>query len=206
MSVFCTSPALPGLVLQCWVAALPWPSGNIIFASTDVRFAVSRRPIPHIPRGPRRVRSTKSAPQLLACPRVSPEWELLALQALIKPQLKGAILHRNGEQKWTRAARTSAERVVAVVRERLGGDLLLHLPAAGDYHFVAEVAGADWDQTRAWAVALSSALPDLWLVVGRLFVKNGRFYRRRFGYKLSLVPARNAHLPRALRAALEDCL
>jgi hypothetical protein len=142
----------------------------------------------------------------LACPRVSPEWELSALHALIKPQLKGAILHRSGAQKWTRTARASTARTVACVRERLGSDLLLHLPAGGDYHFVAEVDDADSDDARAWALALSKALPGLWLVVGRLFVKNGQFYRRRYGYKLDLVPATNVQLPRALRAALKDCL
>jgi hypothetical protein len=141
---------------------------------------------------------------LLACPRISPEWELSALQALIKPQLKGAILYRDGQQKWTRAARASAQRTVEALHDLLGFNLLLHFPAAGDYHFIADVSHADSDEARAWAVALSNALPDFWLIVGRLFVKNGQFYRRRHGHKLSLVPATNVHLPRPLRAALKE--
>jgi hypothetical protein len=167
---------------------------------------VPRRPLPNIPHGPRRSRAARPTARLLACPRISPEYELAALQALIKPQLKGAILHRSGQQKWTRTARASAQRMIAIVRERLGGDFLLHLPEGGDYHFIAEVGDADSDGARGLAAALSKALPDLWLVVGRLFIKNGRFYRRQYGYKLSLVPATNIHLSRGVRAALKDCL
>jgi len=143
---------------------------------------------------------------VLACPRISPEWELSALQALIKPQLKGAILHRHGKQKWTRWEQRAVEKAAARLQERLGCKLVVHLPAAGDYHFVIDVADANSDETRAFAAVLSRALPDLWLVVGRLFVNNGRFFRRRYGYKLSLVPATNVHLPRAIRSALKDCL
>jgi hypothetical protein len=142
----------------------------------------------------------------MACPRISPEWELAALQALIKPQLKGAILHRCGQQKWTRPMQRALQDASAFLRESLGTDLSIHVPPDGDYHFLVDITDAPPDDARAWAVALSKALPDLWLVLGRLFLKNGQFYRRRYGYKLSLVPAANIHLPRALRAAIKDCV
>jgi len=38
--------------------------------------------------------------------------------------------------------------------------------------------------------------------VGRVFVRDGRFFRRERGYRLNLVEATNVHLPRAVRAAL----
>ena len=163
-----------------------------------------RRPIPNIPRGPRRPRSFPA--RLLACPRISPEWELAALQALIKPQLKGAILHRTAEQKWTRSMQRALHHTSDALLQSLGTQIDIHLPAAGDYHFLADITDAPPDDARAWAIAISKALPDLWLVLGRLFLKNGQFYRRRYGYKLSLVPAKNIHLPRALRAAIKDCV
>ncbi len=100
----------------------------------------------------------------------------------------------------------AVQRASAVLQERLGASMPIHFPAAGDYRFVIEVADANSDEARACAAVLSTALPDLWLVAGRLFVKNGEFYRRQYGYKLSLVPATNVHLPRALRAALRGCL
>src|SRR5687767_15860243 len=54
------------------------------------------RPLPNIPRGPRRATRSSASSLLLACPRLSPEWELSALRALIKPQLGSRIRHRNG--------------------------------------------------------------------------------------------------------------
>jgi hypothetical protein len=143
---------------------------------------------------------------LLGCPRISPEWELAAMRALIKPQHKGAILHRNGMQKWTRADRSALLRAAAELQSRLGCEMPIHFPAAGDYRFIAEINAVDSDQTRACAAVFSKAVPDLWFAAGRLFAKNGEFYRRQYGYKLFLVPATDVHLPRALRAALRGCL
>ncbi len=58
----------------------------------------------------------------------------------------------------------------------------------------------------ALAQLISRRLPELWFVIDRLFVNDGMFYRRQFGYKLNLVPASNVHLPRAIRAALRGVI
>jgi hypothetical protein len=53
---------------------------------------------------------------------------------------------------------------------------------------------------------ISRRLPEVWVVLGKLFVRNGKFYRREFGYKLKLVPATNVHLRRDIRAAIRKLL
>lgn len=169
------------------------------------------RPLPTLPRGPRRRR--RDPPRLvLAVPRVDPAWELGALQALMKPQAKGAIVHRPAAQPWPADAADAADRVAAacrLARDRLGYDPRLHLPAGpgagddpGDFHLVADVAADDLPRAIAFAVVLSEALPGVWVSLGRLFMRDGRFYRRERGFKLRLVPAPNVHLRRDLRAAL----
>jgi hypothetical protein len=160
-----------------------------------------RRPLPIHPRGPRR--SPVRRPRLLlACPRVAPDWELAAFRALIKPQTKAAIEHRAAEQPWPADAPDRVEAARHLVRDRLGYAPDLHLPPAGDYRLVAEVAPADLDPAKALALLLSLKLPGVWLVLGRLFVRDGRFFRRDRGWRLNLVPASNVHLPREVRAAL----
>jgi hypothetical protein len=161
-----------------------------------------RRPLPTHVRGPRRSPAPRSRPLLLACPRVAPDWELAAVRALIKPQTKGAIEHRAAEQPWPADACERVESARQLVRDRLGYDPDLHLPPAGDYRLVAEVAPADLDAAKAFALLLSLNLPGVWLVLGRLFVRYGRFFRRERGWKLRLVPATNVHLPREMRSAL----
>ncbi len=145
---------------------------------------------------------------LLGCPRVSPEWELSTLAALMRPTAarRGRVEHRGGGQPdWPADAADRVPRLLADVAGRLGVDVAgwgLSLPPMGEYFIVGQVpAGADV-AGRAVAVALSAALPDHWFVLGRLFVQAGRFYRRRRGYRLELVPAADVHLPRDVRAKL----
>ena len=164
------------------------------------------RPFPVIPRGPRRRRPAAPAKVLFACPRVAPDWELAALRALMKPQARGAIAHRSALQQW----RGDAERVIRAAchdaQARLGYAPTLHFPESGDFRFAAEVEDASLDDAKGLAMLVSSRLPDLWFVFGRLFLKGGRFYRRERGVKLSLVPATNVHLTRPVRAALRGLL
>ena len=69
---------------------------------------------------------------------------------------------------------------------------------------VVEVAAADLLKAHALSVVVSSRLPDLWFVLGRLYVKGGAFFRRERGWKLNLVRANNVHLPRPMRDAIRD--
>lgn len=163
------------------------------------------RPFPVHPRGirkppPRRERL------LLACPRVSPEWEIAALRALVKPQTKGAVEHRTGLQRWPRNGSQIVGEVCPLIAGRLNATFEPHLPDAGEYHFLLHAPADQAAALRALALSLSARLPSLWFVLGRLFVHNGRFFRRRFGYRLELRPATNVHLPRDVRAAVKDLL
>jgi hypothetical protein len=145
---------------------------------------------------------------IFACPRVSPEWELGTLHALMKPkpQTRGAVEHRSGEQGWPEQGDAILADALKVVQERLGMELAVHRPGAGEYHFLADFGREQLPEVLALALLLSRRLPELWFVVDRLFVQGGVFYRRQFGYKLNLVPASDVHLPRAIRAALRGVL
>ena len=163
------------------------------------------RPLPVHPRGPRRKRQPRET-LLLACPRVAPDWELGALRALMKPQTRGAIAHRAAAQAWPRGAAEVIEQSRGVARERIGFDADIRFALAGDYFFAAEVARSACEEAKGFTLLLSKRLPGLWFVLGKLFVKAGRFYRRERGFKLNLVPATNVHLTRPIRAALRDLL
>src|SRR5215218_868683 len=170
-----------------------------------------RRPLPTLPRGPRGLRRRSHAGlavHLLACPRVSPDWELGALRALMKPHdwTRGVIEHRTAGQPWSCDQARVAETAVADVASRLKFDppATLHLPDAGDFWFVVEIPEPQEHVARALAVVLSKRLPGLWLTLDRLYVRDGRFFRRRRDntFKFRLVPATSVHLQRSVRAAL----
>jgi hypothetical protein len=141
---------------------------------------------------------------VLACPRVSPEWEAAALRALIKPQHGGAIRHRRGEQRWPAGATAVVREVARVCAERLGFEPVIHLPDEGDFLLAASIPAGSAEEGKAMALMLSQRLPELWFVYGRLIVHGGRFLRRRKrgGYKLQLVPASDVHVRRDVRGAL----
>lgn len=161
-----------------------------------------RRPLPNIPRlaHPRR---RPAETLLLACPRIDPDWELAALHALLKPQTKDAILHRNPQQTLPPDAPRRIDRTLDAFAALTGYRAELHRPPAGDFHFAAAIPAPDLPHARALALALSHALPDTWLTLGRLFARNARFFRRERGSKLHLVPATNVHLSRDLRRACQ---
>jgi hypothetical protein len=166
------------------------------------------RPVPVHPRGPRRRASSRPKQHVFGCPRISPEWELDAFHALIKPRPeRAALLNAEPRQPWpAKAGRDALAEVTRIVAERLGYEPQVHADAAGDYHFVAEVRDVDIPLARAAALLLSRRLPALWFVVGRIFVRDGRFFRRASGYKLNLVEATNVHLPREVRGALKGVI
>src|SRR5690349_21715977 len=100
------------------------------------------RPMPVTPHGPRRRRRVDGARKLvLACPRVSPQWELGALRVLMKPHdwTRGAIEHQRKEQRWPAGAREVVEGAREDVARALGFKPPVHFPEAGEYWVVAEV-------------------------------------------------------------------
>lgn len=166
------------------------------------------RPVPVHPRGPRRSPASRPTRHVFGCPRISPEWELGAFHALIKPRPEraGFIQRTKPQQPWNRHAAEVLNDVCRIVAERLEYEPALHVSPAGDYHFVAEVTEADIPLARAMSLLLSRRLSGTWFVVGKVFVKDGRFFRRERGYKLNLVEATNVHLPRDIRGALRGVL
>ena len=171
------------------------------------------RPLPTLPRGPRRRRVADggggSRVLLLTCPRISPEWEFDALRVLMKPHdwTRGAIEHRSGEQHWPTAAARVVEGITRDVAERLlVNPPRVHFPEGAEAWAVIEVTEAAGGEAllRALAAVLSKRLPGLWFTADRLYARDGRFFRRRRDgtYKLRLVPAASVHLPRSVRAAI----
>jgi hypothetical protein len=139
---------------------------------------------------------------------VSPVWELSTRAALMRPTAarRGKVEHRGaGQPPWPEDGAERVAWVVSTVAERLGTDAAswgVQLPPAGEFFLIGQVPGGQAEVGRAVAVALSRALPHHWFVLGRLFLQDGRFYRRRRGYRLELVPATDVHLPRDVRAKL----
>jgi hypothetical protein len=163
------------------------------------------RPLPNIPRLTRR-KPVPPTRVLLACPRISPEWELSALQALMKPQLKNAILHRSAGQRLSTAAQTRVDDAITAVATRTGYRPTVHWPKTGDYLFAIEVLPAELEEAKGLALVLSRQLTGTWLVLGRWFIQDGEFFRRERRFKLKLVPATNIHLSRLIRGALNGVL
>lgn len=162
------------------------------------------RPFPVLPRGkPTRKRA---ATILLACPKLSPEWELSALSALMKPKTMRIFQHQSGEQRWPDHADSVVDEVSREVEQRLAFRLPLSLHAQGDYHLVAEVSREQLEEAKAFLAALTVRLPGLWFRLGKLLLRDGKFFRREQGYKLKIVPASNVHLRRDVRAAMKGLL
>ena len=123
-----------------------------------------------------------------------------------KPMTRGAVEHRDGRQAWPTDGDGRVTALTAAVNDRLGTAIDMHCSSAGEYHAVAAVPAEFEPHGRALAVVLSQSLPDLWFVYGRLFVRGGRFFRRRRGYRLEMVAAADVHLARDVRAKLRRLL
>lgn len=164
-----------------------------------------RRPLPQIPR---LARKRKPVPErlILAVPRLSPEWELSALRALIKPQLKSAIKHRDGAQAWSAGDMQRLRTLTADVSDRIGFVAELHFPRAGDYFAFSHFDPRQLETAKALAMVWSKVLIDRWVRIGRLLVLDGVFYRRERGFKLSLKRAKDVHVQRDIRAALRNMI
>lgn len=159
------------------------------------------RPLPINPRGMRRKRQPPSR-LVLGCPKISPEWSLGALRALIKPQYKGAIEHRSAEQKWEAYFEPMVREIAQVIHERLGWLAELHFPSDGDFHFIIEVDAREIEAAKALAVLLTQRM-DLWLTLGRWYIHRGKFFTRHRSHNILFQPAKSVHLTRNVRAALK---
>jgi hypothetical protein len=139
---------------------------------------------------------------VLACPRVSPQWELAATLALVKPKpyTKSAMGGRDPLQRWPRAGR----KIVADLTSELtpGAWLITYSTGAigGDQIMRIEV-NETWGVARGLALRLSRAFPELWFTLSppSAYLRDGEFYRRCGKYKLELVRTSHTRLRRSIR-------
>ena len=134
-------------------------------------------------------------------------WKIQAMRALFKPQLKDAILHRRStSQRWSKADREIVIDAMNALRHRVESitDAFpqVHFPDAGEYWMIATCPREQDDLARMIAIVLSRHLPKRWIVVGKLMVRNERFYRRGGRFNLVLKSARDVHVRRDLRRVI----
>src|ERR1700709_1420541 len=97
------------------------------------------RPIAIWPRGNRQTRRVAQT-HLLACPRLSPDFEMSALRVLCKPrpERRESIIHRTGLQHWNASSKRSIQQVAETLATHVGPLPDLHFPKLGDYRFLAQ--------------------------------------------------------------------
>ena len=131
----------------------------------------------------------------LVCPRISPEWELAAQLALVKPKpyTKDKIAHRQPKQPWPRHARR-------VVRQLVNGEAKAQFPASGDHRLIIDFGQVPPARARRLARKLSRSLPELWFTLDEeVYLRDGVVYQRTGRYNLELVRAGRTRLRRAVR-------
>ena len=143
----------------------------------------------------------------LICPRISPEWELAAQLALVKPKpyTKDKIAHRNPQQPWTRNAR----KIVAMCLERPGdrspglAGVAVEFPKSGDRRMMMDFGDINSVRAKRIARRVSRALPELWFMFDDgddpIYLRAGVVYQRTGRYNLELVRADRMRLRRAVR-------
>jgi hypothetical protein len=132
----------------------------------------------------------------LVCPRISPEWELAAQLALVKPKpyTKSKIAHRDPKQPWPREGRE-------VVETHVNGSAAVAFPRDGDHHVTIDFGELDARAANRLARRISGSLPELWFAFddGKTFLRAGVVYQRTGRYNLELVRANRTRLRRAVR-------
>ncbi|MEA2734188.1 MAG: hypothetical protein QOE14_639 [Humisphaera sp.] len=149
----------------------------------------------------------------LVCPRISPEWELAAQLALVKPKpyTKDKIAHRAPEQHWARNAR----KIIVECLESWGapgpgvrrpGDkspglaIAVEFPKSGEHRMIADLGEMEPARAKRLARKLSRSLPDLWFTFDdAMYFRDGVVYQRTGRYNLELVRAGRTRLRRAVR-------
>jgi len=136
---------------------------------------------------------------VIACPRVSPQWELAATLALVKPKpyTKSALGGRDPFQRFGRAGRKIVAELTGELPE---GSWSLTYSTGGEHILQIEVNDT-WGVARGLALRLSRAMPELWftLTPPASYLRDGEFYRRCGKYKLELVRTNHTRLRRSIR-------
>ena len=135
---------------------------------------------------------SSSTTNLLTCPRISPEWELAATLALVKPKpyTKDKIQHSFSRQRWPRNARRIIEAFAA------SHALTVTFHRNGSHRMTMELSPPS---AKRLARRLSRLLPTLWFDLSGQLLRDGVFYTRTGRYKLELVRANRVRLRRSVR-------
>jgi hypothetical protein len=162
------------------------------------------RPIPTYPRGP--IVQPRRRPSLwLECPRISPEWELAAKLALVKPRgyTREKIAHSTAVQPWPRGPRGARRTIEKTLSRESGVGAVCF--GRGPMRLRVELPAESRAAAMRVARRLSRALPALWFVIGETYLRDGVIYQRAGKYKLELVRATRVRLRRSVRMGfLED--
>jgi hypothetical protein len=136
---------------------------------------------------------------ILSCPRISPQWELAAQLALVKPKAytKSKIAYSTAIQPWPRDARQ-------IIEEAIGAVGSLQFPRTGDQRMIADLVDLDLNRGKRLARKISRLLPELWFTLdsegkSQGYFRDGVFYQRTGRYNLELVRASRMRLRRAVR-------
>lgn len=157
------------------------------------------RPLPTIPRGAKRRSPPPQVDRIVfRCPSVSPEYELRAFIALVKPQFKRAVTHRSGRQVLPRAAGRIVGELIANLGPRVAARTEGRVCPADDNLLQIEFDPRDARRARALAIDISTRFASLWFFFNDRLLHGGRFYRRQGRYRLVPVSLRVPRLPREL--------
>jgi hypothetical protein len=131
---------------------------------------------------------------LLSCPTISPEWELAAQLALVKPKpyTKDKIQHASARQRWPRRARR-------LIDEFVTAHALTATYASSPHRVVIDMTGIAPSRAKRLARKLSRLLPTLWFDFAGSYLRDGEFHTRRGRYRLELVKADRPRLRRSVK-------
>jgi hypothetical protein len=140
----------------------------------------------------------------LVCPRISPEWELAAQLALVKPKpyTKDKIAHRDPQQLWSRNARKTISDCLGRPGDKSPGlaGVTMEFPKSGDHRVILEFPEIEPVRAKRIARKLSRCLPELWFILDEsIYLRDGVVYQRTGRYNLELVRADRMRLRRAVR-------
>jgi hypothetical protein len=156
------------------------------------------RPIPTYPRG-EILRPRRRLSLWLECPRISPEWELAAKLALVKPRgyTREKIAHSAAVQPWRRGPRGTRRTIEQTLSRESGVGAVCF--GRGPMRLRVELPGESMAAALRVARRLSRALPALLFVIGEKYNRDGVIYQRAGKYKLDLVRASRVRLRRSVR-------
>lgn len=131
----------------------------------------------------------------MTCPRISPEWELAAQLALVKPKpyTKDKIAHRDPRQVFPRGARRALEQCAGI-------GLAIDFPRSGPHRITVDFRGVHPSRAKRLARKISRCLPELWFALSDgTYLRGGVLYLRTGKYNLELVRATRVRLRRSVR-------